>query len=296
MDTVATMAEACVAVLTGRLAAIEAHRRAMAADPGVDTVHRFRKDITRLRAYFRLFGRMFDEADGTWLDKEFAALAHPLGDARDLDILLHQLAKASGEAAPRDGDLLREMAASAARVRAAARACDAVAALRTDIVIAGLRSRLTVARLSATPDADRPFVSEAPDRLRRLRERLPDARVRIDKLGASGRHKVRKRMKVLRHGLELVTQACPEWRADVYRQRTVAVLDVLGKLNDLEVCDALARRLFDPSFPGKFRKWRAVRTRDRHLADLRAAWTAFGATRPPWPDHDSSGATHRALT
>ena len=274
----ATLTATFQGVVARQAASLARHRGVLAVEPSVEAVHESRRAIARLRAALRFFDGALAPADHGWIDGELSTWARRLGEARDLDILVRRLARGvARDGGPRSHDALRHAIAMAAREMIASRVVACVNSARVTFLVDGL---LTWAkderRLSAWADGSLAFATEGPRRLRLLRDPLPSSDARIDRLGAKQRHGLRKKLKVLRYSGDIVREFLDE-PATAEDARLLAVLDVLGDLNDAEVCDRLAKRLFAPLGPAAGRSFADATSVRRHLEHLRGAWTAFAS-------------------
>jgi CHAD domain-containing protein len=256
-----------------QLTSIRAHRDHLAAAADVQLVHDSRRDLARLRAALNTFSDAFRPTDWSWIDDELSALSRSLGEARDLDILLRRMTRARAEQHRSSGDdALRLAVATAAREIAVPRARAFASGARASFLLVGLESWVMDPKsLDDWRNASTPFAIEAPRLLRVLRDALPPGDSRIDKLDVEDRHDLRKALKVLRYSGELARAALGE-KDSGGDPRLLAVLDILGALNDAEVCHRLWKRLFTDL---KLEGAGEPRPGKRHLKALNRAWRDF---------------------
>ena len=197
-----------------------------------ELVHQMRVGIRRLRSALKLFGRWDDEvaaAAPTW-DACLAGHAAALGEVRDRRII-------DVELLPRLAQLdvpLPAMPPGPSRQALAAR----------------LRGRdFTLLMLDLQAFAHEPLPQDAPPLHKRVvRRRLArfEAKLRAEAAGFRGaddgeRHRLRKRLKRLRYGIELAGSLLPRKKTRQRLARLKPVQDALGRLNDM----VQAQRMFD---------------------------------------------------
>lgn len=196
-----------------------------------ELVHQMRVGIRRLRSALKLFGRWDDEAlsaTPTW-DVCLAGHAAALGEVRDRRII--------------DAELLPRLARFGALVPAMPPAPSQQA------LAARLRGRdFTLLMLDLLAFAHGPVPQDAPPLHKRVvRRHLArfEAKLRAEAAGFPGaddseRHRLRKRLKRLRYGIELADSLLPRKKTRQRLARLKRVQDALGRLNDM----AQAQRIF----------------------------------------------------
>ncbi|MDY0745212.1 CHAD domain-containing protein [Paucibacter sp. R3-3] len=197
-----------------------------------ELIHEMRVGIRRLRSALKLFSRWDDEAASaasTW-DECLAGYAAALGEIRDRRIV--------------DTELFPRLAQLGAPVPAMPPGPSQQA------LAARLRGRdFTLLMLDLQAFAHGPVPQDAPPlRPRAVRRRLArfEARLRAEAADFpaaddSERHRLRKRFKRLRYGIELAGSLLPRKKTRQRLARLKRVQDALGRLNDM----AQAQRMFD---------------------------------------------------
>jgi CHAD domain-containing protein len=220
-------------------------------------VHQVRVGLRRFRSALSLFRKFVPENQRDWLNTEAKWLADQLGPLRDLDVFLADL---EGRAET-DGDQnMTALAGAVRKAHAKARAA-AVSALR------GARLRRFTTRVETWLDgrgwyadnAEIPDISTfARDVLNKRMRKIREVAARADELTVPERHELRIAVKKLRYGLEFLSGALPEKRA----QRTGGVLkrlqDSLGHLNDLDVAERTIALAMAAAMPGERRLIKAA--------------------------------------
>jgi inorganic triphosphatase YgiF len=214
------------------------HHGALTSDDP-EYIHQMRVATRRLRAALRLFAPVLRDGLADSLRLPLAALMTQLGRARDLDVLLTEIANPVLSALPNE-PRLPALASDITNRRYAARA-EALALLAAPdygrTLLAALES------LHPEPAADTgtviPLQGFATGRLRRLRKKL-------HRLAAAARleqpatlHALRIGVKRLRYALEFFAPLARERAFAPALQRLAAIQDTLGQLNDLANAGAL---------------------------------------------------------
>jgi triphosphatase len=222
-------ADALRAMLRAALSQVLANA-AEVADGGCEAehVHQLRVGLRRLRSALRLFGDLSPGVDAAWQER----LTEPfrrLGVARDIDALNASLL-------PR----LREAGAPGLSLSAPADADDPGALVREAGFNALMLELLAFTAAAPDSDADAPRLSDiAAQRLQRLhRQTVADAK-RFGKLEVALQHRVRKRLKRLRYGIEFVSSLLPAKALQRYSEPLRDAQDALGEYNDLVVAQGL---------------------------------------------------------
>jgi CHAD domain-containing protein len=267
-----------VALLRQRLVSL---MQAMpAAQAGDETsVHQARVASRRLRQALPLFGVRADAEALDRADKRVRRITRALGPVRELDVtllLLVELGK-SGAVPPRAIARVRDAVAEE-RLK---RRRDMLEAI-TPAKLEKLRRRLVrVAAPPAHPVAKGSALAEANAQAARRAAGLRDA---IDRAGSiylgERLHRVRIAAKKLRYALEI--------QRELTRSRSVSALnqlkiqqDRLGRMHDLEVLIARARRVQGALSPRDRRGMAELKTLIRVLEDeCRAGHAAYMRARP----------------
>ncbi len=213
------------------------HAGALASeDP--EYIHQMRVATRRLRAALRLFGPVLPGHLTASLRDPLAELTRQLGMARDLDVLLSEIANPVLAALP-DEPRLPALASDITNRRYAARAL-AVALLAAPdygrILLAALES---LHALPAIDPAAPGLAGFATSRLRRLRKKLRQLVAAAGINDPSTLHALRIGVKRIRYALEFFSPLAPA-KASCRAIRVLArVQDTLGQLNDLNSAGAM---------------------------------------------------------
>jgi len=209
-------------------------------------LHQWRVGLRRLRSALRVFGhpggadgRPDTAVPGTWEPALQACFAQ-LGAQRDADALAAGVLPA-----------LRAAGAPWVDLPGAA----ATAATPADVVRSKALNSLMLAALGwAHPQAAPPAATPARRKLLRhwaagqlapLRQQLARGARAASRLDDAGRHRLRKRLKRLRYGLEFAAAWLPAKGHDAQLKALRRALDALGLANDL----ATARQAFSAALP-----------------------------------------------
>ena len=265
-DALLAVINECRRQLLGNLARI-------ASDDGHDAehVHQARVALRRLRTAIRLFEREPLQN----LDPAARALASALGVTRERDVLLESVVPE-----------LAQAGAPAVSLADPAGATDARSVVRhrdgQGFVLDLLASELAIAR--AADPAPSPVASQLVARLadwhRRIRR---DARL-FSTLDDEHRHRLRRRMKRLRYGVEFCRSLCSDKRYRRFLRAMSHAQEALGRYNDLVEAQASYRAQveIDP------RAWFAVGWLSGEIkAQSQQCITALAALREcesPWKD------------
>lgn len=278
-----TVADSFRLIVAEGLDHLEAHREPACAGDA-EAIHQFRVALRRLRASLKLFRRMLDPVARDGFNDALRALGRILGAARDWDVFLLETIPSIIELVPSEADALNALVMPAERERETAHLAlrTALSAPATEVVLQDLRD------WSAAPDAfTRRKTAHSPvaDVAARMLDRLAGAarrkRRRLRKQTDEERHALRKALKSLRYGVEMLQSLYRRDRLKPYRKRLSRLQEDLGQLNDAIAAVELVNRL--PLLPGRavVVQWSESR-RQGALEMLPAAWRRFRATRPFW--------------
>lgn len=269
-DAFATIAAAC----------IRQYRRnedLLILSGGVDQLHQARVALRRLRTAFWLFKPLLDgDARAPLFASELRWLAGELGEVRDIDVLVPQLADPARSALfaireSRFGHLRNLLDSSRVRLLSIE--------LAEWLALGPWRTE------PADPDLrDRDIRSFAGDRLERLRKRIKREGKGLADLNDEHRHSVRKDAKKLRYATEFFVSLYPgrkpRRRMDRFLDRLEALQDKLGRLNDIATVPELFAQLgldTDLPVPGK-------KERKRLLEDAEDCFDALIESKRFWRD------------
>jgi len=218
---------------------------------GVEQLHQARVALRRLRTAFWLFAPLFKgDARAPLFAADLRWLAGELGEVRDIDVLVPQLADPARSALfsireSRFGHLRTLLDSDQVRLLPIA-----------------LAEWLTLGQWRTEPAApdlrDRDIRTFADERLERLRKRIKREGKGLADLNDDHRHSVRKDAKKLRYASEFFVSLYPGRKArrrmDRFLDRIEALQDKLGRLNDIATVPELFARLgldTDLPIPGK---------------------------------------------
>lgn len=213
------------------------HHGALTSDDP-EYIHQMRVATRRLRAALRLFAPVLPDGLADSLHLPLAALMTHLGRARDLDVLLSEIANPVLTALPNE-PRLPALASDITNRRYAARA-EALALLAAPdygrTLLAALESLHPV---PAVDSAEIPLQSFATVRLRRLRKKLRRLAAAAELEEPASLHALRIGVKRLRYALEFFAPLAADGAFVRALQRLAALQDTLGQLNDLTNAGAL---------------------------------------------------------
>jgi len=182
-------------------------------------LHQLRVGLRRLRSAFRLLGDFFPEATARW-EPALRTLFTAVGEARNLDVLRAELLPAL------------QAAGAPALSLAEVPAVDVGALLRRPGVSL-LWLELLAFALEPSP-ASQPVLRAKgvlDRRLSKLERRLRAEAAGFARFGDAECHRLRKRLKRLRYGLELAAPILPRGHTEVLPTLR-PLLDLLGRFND----------------------------------------------------------------
>lgn len=216
---------------------------------GPEHVHQLRVGLRRLRSAQRLFGAAWPALEAALQAPALAALLRALGATRDRDVLAEVLGPAL--AAPPAPPVPPAPPAPPPPADASADAlvtgadADAVAVLRAPATQRLWLALLVLAQSAAATRVDGEPADAARALLpavRRLYRQVQREARRFDELDEAGRHRLRRRIKRLRYGLEFLADALPRRRLRRLLAALRAAQDRLGACNDADVALQHCRR------------------------------------------------------
>lgn len=254
----------------------EAHRAETQAGDD-EAIHQARVALRRLRSALKLYRHHLSPAARDGFNDMLRAMGRTLGAARDWDVFVLETVPAIAEAMPDEATLLMQLVPPAQHERE--RAHLALQALmensRTGEALHELRA------WSGTPAA---FLPPGKGRLRledkaaALLDRLAaTARRRGRKLAAQDdeqRHALRKSLKALRYGIEMLEALHAQAETKPYRRALSGLQEDLGLLNDAIAAVELVYRLPDCAGRAVVERWSDEQKRAA-LAALPGAWRQF---------------------
>lgn len=214
-----------------------------------ESLHQSRVAIRRLRAAFSLFGDVVDDEAAPVLRAELKAVAKGLGPARDLQVLLGQIASAARSGNHAIGELQAHLGARRDAAMQSAQALLAAGPFqRLLFELAGwIENGEWRARKEDTGGGQplTPFAGRVLSRWRR-KLRLRDS---LAKMPDTTRHRLRIDAKKLRYAGEFFASLFRDKASVKHRQAFAKTLerlqDSLGELNDMVVATAGRNALFE---------------------------------------------------
>lgn len=242
-------------------------------DGDAEAIHQARIALRRLRSALRLFRRHLDPVARDGFNAALRALGRTLGAARDWDVFVLETIPAVRAGS----DAIETLAGPAQGERDAAhlRLRAVLEDPQTQAILHDLRDWSGLPAAFAEPaDADRTIGHEAGRMLDRLVRSARRRGRKLDRQDDIGRHALRKSLKSLRYGLEMLQSLHEHQAAKPYRKALSHLQEELGQLNDAIAAVELADRL--PDGPGRdaVRHWSHKRKRAA-LEGLPAAWHRF---------------------
>lgn len=208
-----------------------------------EQVHQCRIGLRRMRTALRDFGALDPSlvaAEVTAWQTSLASLFGALGCTRDVDVLRKTLwpALAAAGAPP----TLASVPDDTAAARAGAALRETSATLLWLEVLAWLHAPATTPVAANAPEAAPPgaaaLSTDLRSQLRRLQRQIARDARRFGDLGEPDQHRVRKRVKRLRYGIEFCLSLLPPRRAARYLADVRAAQDALGEYTDLLIARA----------------------------------------------------------
>jgi inorganic triphosphatase YgiF len=213
------------------------HHGALTSDDP-EYIHQMRVATRRLRAGLRLFAPILPDGLADALRLPLVALMTQLGRARDLDVLLTEIANPVLSALPNE-PRLPALASDITNRRYAARA-EALALLAAPDYGRTLLAALEALHPEPASAGEMPPLQEfALERLRRLRKRLRKLALAASLEDPAALHALRIGVKRLRYALEFFAPLAGKRGFAPVLQRLAAIQDTLGQLNDLANAGAL---------------------------------------------------------
>ena len=201
-----------------------------------EALHQAHVALRRLRSAFLLFRPVLrDSSRYRWIENELRWCSRRLGEARNVDVLLHLLKHAS-----RQQSLL---------LHVRKKHYDAVIALlnsrRFVTMMLKLVRWLFIGKWRRSPRAQVPVRSLAEWRVEEIWAAVCDENVSLSEMTEEQRHRFRIRTKQFRYALEFVRSLLPNERRSrkPFQASLKSLQDNLGELNDLSIANCLAREI-----------------------------------------------------
>jgi CHAD domain-containing protein len=216
-------------------------------EDGHEGVHQCRVATRRLRSCLKQFRPVLDGAELRELDSMLSAFARAMGEARDLDVFLMNLAAdlqaASGPGERRLDGLLRtartRREAAYTTLRAMLDGAEFRRLIWSAIRLAALRSWGS----ESVPDGAARLKPFAAATLSRRWRRLRKQGAKAELLDAEALHELRLEAKRMRYAAELFAPLWPGKAARRFIKRLSAVQEALGVANDIHVARSLVAGL-----------------------------------------------------
>jgi len=246
-------------------------------------LHQMRVGLRRLRAAMSLFKKhMPDDRETTRIRKDLRRASRPLGQARDLDVLLERL-RGGGAAGYGPSDLER---VERRRQQAYGHLLDVLETPRFATMPLRIAAWIETAAWSAgdkgrrKKDLEHSARDFAAAELARRWQRIRKSARQLREADDAARHALRIRIKKLRYGTEFLGSLFASGKARRRRETLLGITkdlqDLLGELHDLAVQDSLVP--FLPALSPKRRERRAGKL--LHRAEAAAA--RLDRTKPFW--------------
>ncbi|MBA3996075.1 MAG: inorganic triphosphatase [Candidatus Accumulibacter sp.] len=273
------------AAALGCLAQLQGNEAGVRDSDAPEFIHQARVAIRRLRSALRVWRPLLPKDFAATFDPRWRALAARLGEARNWDVFLGETLPPLADTFPAHPDL------PLLRKHAEQRRSVARKAARAALAKGGTYSQLLLDFTAATvalPDGP-------PKSLKALARRALGKRAaRADQLArriaasaaspgddAAARHRLRVALKRLRYALEFFAALYPARRLSAYQRTLAALLDTLGRMNDLMVAGDIASATL-AGYRGELAQgWLAGRHQFLQ-GELNAQLTTFLDQSPPW--------------
>ena len=249
-----------------------------------EAIHQARVALRRSRSALKLFRRVLSPAACDGFNDALRTMSRTLGDARDWDVFVLESIPRMVEDLPDQCHAVMELMAPAERERE--RAHQALQEMLdnpdADLMLHELRDWSGGASAFASPKkAARSIEDRAPAMLDRLARRARRRGRALDRQDDEARHELRKSLKSLRYGIEMLEALQAQHDTKPYRRALSGLQEDLGALNDAIAAVELADRLPEGAGRAVVRHWSEMRRRAA-LAALPATWAQFQATPAFW--------------
>lgn len=247
----------------------------LAAVEGGDAehIHQLRVGLRRLRTALSLFKDSLVVNLGNW-DKRAKSLETSLSANRDIDMIAESL-----------GPRLREVGAPLSEILPSVDIPAPASLIRAPGVQHWFIDLLTLDLLGLDEVCEGPWTQVLPT-IRKWYRRCRKDALKFDSFDAGLRHRLRKRLKRLRYGLEFIASELPPKRYRRFAKALNHVLECMGEHNDLLV----AIQRFGGVVEVDLRAWFAVGWLQAQLPQAEArskrALLAFHDVQPLWLDVD----------
>jgi len=261
----------------------EAHREGV-ADGDMEAIHQARVALRRLRSVLKMFHPLLDPPARDGFDEALRDLGRALGAARDWDVFVEETLPAISRERAYARDPLRGLQEPAVRLREHAHE-----ALRRTLAEPALPEMLrdlrawSEGRAAFFPEeaSERSLEDEAPDLLERLAGRALRRGQHLQHGSDEDRHALRKALKTLRYGLQMVEAVYGKDAEKPYRKALAALQEDLGALNDAIAAGELAHRLPPGLGTDVLISWSSEKRRAA-LDELPASWSSFRTMERFW--------------
>lgn len=262
---------------------LDAHRAAAFAGEA-EAIHQARVALRRLRSALKLFRRHLNMPARDGFNDALRTFGRILGTARDWDVFVLETVPEIMTAVPDQAEALNALLATAQQERELGHV--PVRALlqdpQTDAVLRDLGD-WSGDRVAFSPrkTARRLIADEAGPLLDRLAKSVRRRGSGLEEQNDEERHALRKALKSLRYGMEMLEALHDRRNAKPYRQALSVLQEDLGRLNDAIAAVELVHRL--PDQPGRLviETW-AEKKRQTALLGLPAAWRQFSSMPAFW--------------
>ncbi len=246
IDESMTVGELAFAVLRTQFRELLSHEPEARLGEDPEGVHSMRVAIRRMRAAISAFREVLP-VRAQRLRDEFKWLAGVLGEVRDLDVQLEQVAEWGSGLPEEDRAALEPLVATFEERRAAARSAmlQHLDSRRFERMMAGMSEMLVRGPLRRSAASRTPALVAGPDLVRRRYRKVRKAGDALDEESpVEDLHALRIRCKRLRYAVEFLGPLYPK-RSNRFVRRLVAVQDDLGGLQDARVASDHIRELVE---------------------------------------------------
>lgn len=276
------------AAVLGCLAQLQGNEAGVRDSEAPEFIHQARVAIRRLRSALRVWQPLLPKGFAAAFDPRWRALAASLGEARNWDVFLGETLPPLADAFPAHPDLPL-LQKHAEQRRSVARK-----SAHTALAKGGAYSQLLLdftAAVVALPDGPpeslkalaRRALGKRAARADQLARRIAASAASAANSGDAGaeRHRLRVALKRLRYALEFFAALYPARRLSAYQRTLAALLDTLGRMNDLMVAGHVASAKLAGYRGDLAQGWLAGR-HQLLQGELNAQLTAFLEQSPPW--------------